>query len=208
MGPPWSLPFEFPLYQWIVAAGVSLFDTSIDSTGRFVSLCFFYLCFIALFSLLGSLGIRRRERLLFFSLLLVSPLYLFWSRTFMIESTALFFSIAYLAIVARLFPLLGGVNTSNRPVWILLAVVCGALGALIKVTTFWGFLLIGTLFVALGMKKDFRDKSRWVSVFLLLFIPVVAALLWTRFADAQKSLNPLVPLPLNSFRFCSQTSDA
>jgi hypothetical protein len=24
MGPPWSLPFEFPLYQWIVAESVRL----------------------------------------------------------------------------------------------------------------------------------------------------------------------------------------
>src|SRR5271154_4345091 len=37
LGPPWSLPFEFPLYQALVALLARIFGTPIDQTGRFVS---------------------------------------------------------------------------------------------------------------------------------------------------------------------------
>ena len=42
LGAPWSIPFEFPLFQWIVAGLVLIFKTPLDQTGRFVSLFFFY----------------------------------------------------------------------------------------------------------------------------------------------------------------------
>ena len=38
LGPPWSLPFEFPLYQGIVAGLAKIFSTPLDQTGRFVSI--------------------------------------------------------------------------------------------------------------------------------------------------------------------------
>src|SRR4051812_18667811 len=37
LGAPWSAPFEFPLYQWIVAALVGATGLPIDSAGRLVS---------------------------------------------------------------------------------------------------------------------------------------------------------------------------
>ena len=39
-GLPWSIPFEFPLYQWTVASVVRLFATPLEQTGRFVGICF------------------------------------------------------------------------------------------------------------------------------------------------------------------------
>src|ERR1051325_8788424 len=42
-GRPWSTPFEFPLYQWIVAAASEYFATPLNQTGRFIGLAFFYL---------------------------------------------------------------------------------------------------------------------------------------------------------------------
>src|SRR5690349_3116714 len=36
-GVPWSIPFEFPLYQWIVAKASVSFDLSLESAGRAVS---------------------------------------------------------------------------------------------------------------------------------------------------------------------------
>ena len=44
-GPPWSIPFEFPLYQVLVALLAKLFAAPIDQTGRFVSEIFHYLIF-------------------------------------------------------------------------------------------------------------------------------------------------------------------
>ena len=41
LGEPWAAPMEFPVFQWAVAAIVTLFGTALDQTGRFVS-CFFF----------------------------------------------------------------------------------------------------------------------------------------------------------------------
>src|ERR1700722_19604767 len=39
-GPPWSIPFEFPIYQYIVALVSEIFGWSLDSAGRIVSFTF------------------------------------------------------------------------------------------------------------------------------------------------------------------------
>src|SRR5262245_40545263 len=41
-GPPWSVPFEFPLYQWLAALVVLVFRTTVEQAGRLVSVGFFY----------------------------------------------------------------------------------------------------------------------------------------------------------------------
>src|SRR5262245_20084309 len=41
-GPPWSIPFEFPLYQWITALLVLFFRMPVEQAGRAVSAGFFY----------------------------------------------------------------------------------------------------------------------------------------------------------------------
>src|SRR5262249_8160029 len=34
LGPPWSIPFEFPLYQWITAIAVLVFRVPVEQAGR------------------------------------------------------------------------------------------------------------------------------------------------------------------------------
>lgn len=45
-GPPWSIPFEFPVYQYIVALASQITNNSLDATGRAVSFLFLVLCLI------------------------------------------------------------------------------------------------------------------------------------------------------------------
>ena len=77
LGPPWSLPFEFPLYQGIVAAAARAFSTPLDQTGRFISIVFYYLCFFPLFSILSCIGLRGTEMVPSLALFAVSPIYVF-----------------------------------------------------------------------------------------------------------------------------------
>jgi len=132
LGPPWSIPFEFPLYQWIVAFVAKHFSANLDETGRAVSIFFFYASFFPLASILRRLRFRPRQIAVILVLVAASPLYIFVSRLFMIESTALFFSIAYVDQVFRL-------TLGDRP-WqytnMVLAAVFGTLAGLVKVTTF------------------------------------------------------------------------
>jgi len=192
LGPPWSIPLEFPVYQWVVAAIVALSHAPVDQTGRLTSLAFFYLSFIPGYFLLRDVGISRRShRLVFMCLLLVSPTYLFWSRTVMIESTALFFNLSFLAFVARY-------AGSRKTLAALAAVLLGALGALIKITTFVSFGVAAALvlfrpFLWTLQSGGWRGAARQyvLAVTLIAGIPMIAGVVWTRYAEDVRSQNPM-----------------
>ena len=44
LGKPWSVPFEFPLYQSIVAGIAAASGLDLDAVGRFVSMMFLIAC--------------------------------------------------------------------------------------------------------------------------------------------------------------------
>jgi hypothetical protein len=191
LGYPWSIPFEFPLYQWIVAILVKIFCTPLDQTGRLVSALFFYLSLIPFYIILGCLNIPKYYRWIFLSLFLTSPLYLFWSRTFMIESAAFFFGIAYLSAVSSYF-------RQKTPISVTLATIFGVLGALVKITTFAGFALsAGFLTLSNASWQKNRKNSSDILFSLIIpavafaLLPYVAISIWTHFADSQKLLNPI-----------------
>lgn len=192
LGPPWSIPFEFPLYQWLVALAVKLSGASIESAGRAVAVAFFYLSLFPANAILRRLGLAAAERRILLSLLLASPLYLFYSRTVMIESLALFLGLAYLAAVS---------DYVGAARWLPLAVgaVTGALGASVKITTFLAFGLAGAAWLLIDLRRQRvrgdrpADIARRAVLAAVAFglVPFVCLSLWTRFADAQKRLNPL-----------------
>jgi hypothetical protein len=212
LGPPWSIPFEFPLYQWIVASAVKVSGFPIDQTGRFVSALFFLLALYPIFKILKLLQLSTDNILLVLSLICFSPEYIFWSRTFMIESTALALSIYYLWLVFLYFEKLD----SSPKKWHILAgmALFGALAGMVKITTFFAF-IVGALllffFKFYGQLKEFPGNKKKLFltdakfVFFALMIPSAATLLWSSFADAQKALNPLadfiISTALNGWNF-------
>jgi hypothetical protein len=191
-GPPWSVPFEFPLYQWLVALAVKISGASIESAGRAVAVAFFYLSLFPTNAILRRSGLAAAERRIALSLLLASPLYLFYSRTVMIESVALFLGLAYLAAVAEYVA---------APRWVPVAAgaVVGALGASVKITTFLAFGLAAAAWLLIDIRRQRVRGDRPVAVaksavpaaVAFGLVPFVCLSLWTRFADAHKRLNPL-----------------
>src|SRR5690606_34832678 len=133
LGPPWRLPFEFPLYQWVIVIFVKLFGMEVIPAGRLVSILFFVGGLFPAASLLKEIGFKEgRTRLVFLTLLVSAPIYVEFSRTFLIESTGLFLGLCYLANVAKYL-------SSRESGSIILAGFFGVIGALVKVTTFYGF---------------------------------------------------------------------
>jgi len=189
LGAPWSVPFEFPLYQWLVAKTTRIFDMPLDQTGRFVSELFFVLSLELLWILLSEFAIRPIFRLVFLTLVLVSPEYLFWSRAFVIESTAVFFCLGYLLFVVRY------IRTRNA-IDAVLAGLLGAIGVLVKLTTFPSFALAaGLIYVAKSWPDLKQLKSRKVvfrhALALVMFVcfPLFIGWLWVRHSDQIKVLN-------------------
>jgi hypothetical protein len=188
LGAPWSIPFELPLYQAIVA-GVRSLRIHLDAAGRLVSWAFFLLTLWQLHALVRKLGGSRHLGLLLCGLLLLSPHYVFWSRAFMIESTALFFSVAFVSAVAS--------HMRTPTVWSGAAMCALAmLGALIKVTSFVPFAIIALLLVLwdLRVRAHRHDARRWATryapVALAGAVALAALSLWTRHADALKLAHP------------------
>lgn len=191
LGYPWSIPLEFPLYQWIVAFVAGHLGTPLDQTGRFVSELFFYLSLVVAWGILSELGVKRLHRLVFLTLMLLSPEYVFYSRTFMIESTALCFCLAYLYFFLRY-------RRTRRAPDIVLGSLCGVLGALVKITTFPSFALVAILYYLLTMVRErppLRPPKRLTvhAVTLLAFfvLPVLVARQWTHYTDQVKMLNTI-----------------
>src|SRR5688572_3944966 len=75
LGKPWSVPMEFPLYQWTVVLLSDATDMSLTSAGRTVSAVCFYLSLPAFYLLLARLGLNGTQRLLGLGFILTCPLY-------------------------------------------------------------------------------------------------------------------------------------
>jgi hypothetical protein len=193
LGPPWSMPFEFPLYQALVAGVSRLSAMPIDQAGRLVSVLFFYLCLFPLASIMSSLGLRRLQIVPTLALFAANPFYIFISRLVMIESTALFFSLAYLALMLALAQASKDDRVSRH---LLLAALCGAIAGPVKATTFAPYLMLGAVLMVGKLLRQRRDKTWDSKLFLAIFgfcfvLPAAATLLWTKFADAIKLRNPI-----------------
>jgi len=188
MGQPWSVPMEFPLYQWTVVKLSNATGWGLIPAGRAVSALCFYGALAALFPLLGALQLAPSRRLIVMGLVLTSPLYIFYSRSFLIETMALMFSVWFLVAFGRMI---------TAPTWGRLALVAalGVPAGLVKVTTYIVFLLPACLWTLLEMRRQFAiagpmgaaRRGAWALGAIAL--PVLLTARWTRFADEVKHLN-------------------
>lgn len=185
LGKPWSVPMEFPLYQWTVAWVGQATGLGLVQAGRLVSVVCFLGALPAVFLLLGHFGVARWRRLAGLAMFLTSPLLLFYSRAVLIETmalcAALWFVVAFLRAVE-----------TRHVVWLAVAMVAGSVAGLVKVTT----LLLHMLpLVVWCLVRLWRERARWVSEVAWMAAAVapavVASVWWVGQADAIKALNLL-----------------
>jgi hypothetical protein len=191
LGPPWSIPMEFPTYQAVVAVVSNATGLDLETAGRLTSMFFFYAAIPAVLLLLRRWVPSRRERLVVASSILICPPFLLYSRTFLIESTALclalWFLVAFVAVLERPTVMTVGMC------WFL-----GALACATKITTFAVVCVPAGLIVAAylraqgdtgGDRRD--DRLRTVARAALgLGVPLLAGTAWIGYSDALKLRNP------------------
>ncbi len=190
-GPPWSIPMEFPVYQWIVVRTSSLLGTGLESTARGVSLFFFFATLPAVYGLAGILGLAPLRRLLVVSAVLASPTYLFYGRSFMIETTALCSSTWFLYAVTRAV-------RDDRLFFSLWATSFAVLAGLAKVTTFAVFLPPAALLTWIFWRHFWTDRARnparfWRATAYAIapvLIGLIIAYWWVARGDTIKEANP------------------
>jgi MFS family permease len=191
LGKPWSIPLEFPLYQNATALLIQLTGLPIPQAGRIVGLLFFYLTLPGLYLLAGRLALPPARRLLVLCAILASPLFLFYPRAVMIETTTLCLCVWFLWAYWR------ALATGTAGVFAL-ALGCGVLAAMVKLPTLVVFLLPA----ALILLRETRPVSaattahpgklrKLLTATSLIGISLGAGLVWTAHADAVKAQNPL-----------------
>jgi hypothetical protein len=185
LGHPWSIPFEFPLYQGLVAL-LRLTDVPIDIGGRLVSFSFYLASLWPLWRLFRALSFDRFAFIATGVLFLSSPIYLFWSRTVMIESCALFFHLLWLALLADFL-------IKPRAAILLCTIAVGTAGAVVKSTTFPAFVLLGGLLILRQFFRNIPSASLHATLLCAVIacvVPAFVGLLWIMYSDSIRAQNP------------------
>lgn len=189
LGKPWSVPMEFPTYQWIVAFFTKLTGLNLDFVGRTVSLFFFYLSIYFLYKTIRIFN-ETANSLVLILLIMCSPIYIFWSRTFMIESLSFYLSITYIYYFIRSLTYISFKS-------MFLASLIGILAGITKLTTFAIFLLGAYFyFIYCWILETDKFSRKKLFLYLLYFIfffivPIMFTTIWVQYADYLKNQNPL-----------------
>ena len=187
LGYPWSIPFEFPLYQTIVAFISSITNVSIDRTGRLVSFAFLLACAWPALQITRRLNWSSDVAWVFCALVWSSPFYLFYGRMFLMETAALFFALAAIPFGLDL--------KDSTPRWqsVLLFCVFSTLALLQKSTTGLPVIIvISIVLLVLLLGTNGRGKlsyRRLIIIGLSFLIPLTIGEIWTQYADYLRAQN-------------------
>lgn len=195
LGKPWSIPMEFPLYEFLAAEFSRATGASVVESGRWVSLLSFYLALPALFLIGRAVGLSRAGAGVALLPVLGAPMYLFYSRTVLIEATAFAGGAWFLACALHYR------NTQARG-WLVATWLCGAAGVLVKVTTWaafgagWGVAILWAWWLGRGTWR--ATSLRLLREGVLVIGPVlVVGQWWIWQGDQIKLENPLAEFLLS-----------
>lgn len=203
VGYPWSIPFEFPIYQSTVAAITAFSGFELAPIGRFVSYLFLIAVVWPAAMIKQRLDLPKFFPWVFCALLWTTPLYLYWGRTFMIETAAMFFTLACLPFGIDIIRKEGGWAT------IICYIALGSSAVAQKGTT--GGPVILFLLAALivyNYKLCVNDLRKYRDILFRLFVlglPLLIGIVWNNYADLVKSANKfgalLTTSALNAWNF-------
>jgi hypothetical protein len=157
LGRPWSIPMEFPLYQWTTVGVSNVTGLPLVKAGRVVSMTCFYLTLPAVFLVLGRWQVAPGRRWLVLALVASCPFYIFYGRAFLIETMALMFAVWFWVGAERAV-------AQRQAGWVVVAGLAGMGAGLVKVTTWMVYLLpVGA--GMLGRLWQGRRDGRWRPIY-------------------------------------------
>jgi hypothetical protein len=199
-GPPTALPFEFPLFQAIVACIGLLLNlhspVEVITIARLANFAFYLGCAVVLFKLLEkvfSLSIARVAVLLWLAL----PFNLYMSSESSIEFCALFWSLLY---AYSMWQLLNSMSSKKRTA---LTIVYGALAFLTKSTTV--LCVIPSLLILIYLSRIQSQQSikpqlkQLVIPLTCIAVPFFIGYAWVLWSDIVKSQNIFAGISLTSY---------
>lgn len=179
-GTPWQMPFEFPLFQWLVAILAKASGLPLDFCGRLVNWIFTVAVLIPAAGCLMLAGVDRRSLPLTGAVYLLTPQSFFWGRCFLIEGAALFFTVCFLFFALR------GLLYRLRPLDVVLATVFLLFALLQKSTTVLPVLFpVGLSYLWQLWRGRF---TAWVWVLALgVSADLAVYLCWVHYTDIVKA---------------------
>lgn len=157
VGKPWvSILLEVPVYEWSVVLVSRATGMAHVVAARTVTLTCFYLMLPAFYLLLGRMGVPKLRRLLVLALVLTAPVYIYYSRAFLMDSMELMCCVWFL---------LGFVRTMDerRWSWLALTVAAGTGAALVKSATFAVWLMPAGAYGVWLLWRDIRARTGWAA---------------------------------------------
>ena len=192
LGAPWSIPFEFPLFQWLSHQLASLTGMHLSTSGRLISILFGVGCLLPASRLIRRAGLGIRAVALLIILYCTSSIYLYWNRAFLIESTALFFTLLSLDVYSQIrnkeFSSVREFSSLNAVLAISLSIAL-----LIKSTTALPALVLMAIDWAWQSRTALRQREKLLQAMLVgggLIVAFTLLYSWTHHADSLKQLNP------------------
>ena len=185
LGPPWNLPFEFPLFQAFAAVLGNAFSLQPDFVARLAGLITFQVSAILLTVLL-SRWFSRKSALIALILFQFLPFGIQWGPSSLIEYTAI-------ALLLGAVVCADNFSKGKSPVfYIFLSTLLLSLAFMVKGTTAiaWSLVFLAAILTPL---PTLPSTWRWKlpAATLPLATGLVAGLLWTQFAEVERAKNPI-----------------
>jgi len=185
LGDPWTVPFELPLYQGLVAVLSSAFGLPLDFAGRLVSFLFFMLTCVPI-----ALCLRRYgwpAVVIAIAILFTSPVNVFYARAFLIETQATFLALSALCLYV-------GYLRTRRTAFLVGFALFGTLAGLQKITTFLAVFGVCSLDLLYSNFRHVMQRT-WRAVdprpLVALAISIVLPAWWCVYSDAVKDSGAL-----------------
>lgn len=180
LGPPWKLPFEFPLYQWVAAVVGRISGLDAVVAGRLVN-ALSLIVTGALTYVLGARLVSRTVGGVAATVVVLSPYGIHWGGDIAVE----YFTVA-LCLAA--FLAFTGWLANGRVGALAGFLGLASLAALSKTTSLVPW-IVGMALMVIGSRRTV-PWSTSVRRLAVLAVPMLLGLGWTRWADAVKADNP------------------
>ena len=155
LGKPWvGLLLEVPIYEWAVVGVKRTTGWSLIESARAVTLASFYLMLPAVYLLLGRFTLSPARRLLAILPVLCCPVYIFYSRAFLMDASALLCCVWFLWAYCRMMD-------RRLWYWFCLSSIFGVGAALIKSASFAVWLLPAAGYSLWHLYRDWTSKDGW-----------------------------------------------
>lgn len=190
LGFPWEVPFEFPLYQYVIAAASQILGIPLTVAGRLVSFAMLLLSVPVAYQINRRLALPAAVFYVLLALVFTSPVYVYWGRAILIETTALLLGL--LAIKFWLDDLLGRDSVWRLSLFSAFMTLC----MLQKVTTGLPILMFIAAVTCFSEITRWRASgavplARWVGRAIIMLLPLIAGIMWTHLTDEVKLANPV-----------------